>query len=482
MRELKIKDWQVWGEWHNIYWFNTCYFAGVTRNIRDYLGYGPSQFVFEQDHNIQTVYFSRLEWDNVGKKFLQEILKDPDRLGNLISMINKASDVLFSFSKKLKKIDVEKLTKSDQLKLLINYHKRHHTQWSISQVPNVLELGSSLLTDYLKVWLAKQNISAEKQIKTFQILITPVDLSEAQKEERVMLKLAQKRNPVKELKKHWQKYSWLQFGWTGPSLKLEYFIKNHRALYQEGKARQILADILAKEKKLIFDKKRVIKDLKIPREVLAIFELFEKLLFSKTYRLDVLYFSYEAVQPLLKKIAKENSLSLGQIYALYMDWLIEMMRKDNFDVDKINEIAKYSVWYFDGAKDYLLIGDEAKNFIQPVKKSLPAVSDIKELKGESAFPGKVKGRVIIVNTAKDMERFSKGDILVSNITDPSLLSAMKKAKAFVTNMGGLTCHAAIVARELGTPCVVGTKIATKVLKDGDLVEVDAEKGIVRKIN
>lgn len=56
---------------------------------------------------------------------------------------------------------------------------------------------------------------------------------------------------------------------------------------------------------------------------------------------------------------------------------------------------------------------------------------------------------------------------------------MKKASAIVTDDGGITCHAAIVARELKTPCVVGTKIATHVLKDGDMVEVDADKGSVR---
>ena len=58
---------------------------------------------------------------------------------------------------------------------------------------------------------------------------------------------------------------------------------------------------------------------------------------------------------------------------------------------------------------------------------------------------------------------------------------MKKAAAFVTDGGGILCHAAIMARELKKPCVIGTKIATQVLKDGDLVEVDADKGIVRKI-
>jgi len=58
---------------------------------------------------------------------------------------------------------------------------------------------------------------------------------------------------------------------------------------------------------------------------------------------------------------------------------------------------------------------------------------------------------------------------------------MKKAAGIVTDLGGITCHAAIVSRELGTPCIIGTKAATQILKDGDRVEVDAEKGEVRKI-
>jgi pyruvate,water dikinase len=74
---------------------------------------------------------------------------------------------------------------------------------------------------------------------------------------------------------------------------------------------------------------------------------------------------------------------------------------------------------------------------------------------------------------------NKGDIMVAHTTFPSLVPAMKKASAIITDDGGITCHAAIVSRELKTPCVVGTKIATKVLHDGDLVEVDASLGTIK---
>jgi pyruvate,water dikinase len=110
-----------------------------------------------------------------------------------------------------------------------------------------------------------------------------------------------------------------------------------------------------------------------------------------------------------------------------------------------------------------------------------SVKNVSEISGQTAQPGLATGRVKIIIRAKDMKKFQKGDILVSVATDPDIVPAMKKAAAIVTEQGGITSHAAIVSRELGIPCIIGTKIATRVLKDGDIVEVDANKGIIKKI-
>ena len=74
-----------------------------------------------------------------------------------------------------------------------------------------------------------------------------------------------------------------------------------------------------------------------------------------------------------------------------------------------------------------------------------------------------------------------GDVLITSMTTPDFVPLMQKACAIVTDIGGLLCHAVIMSRELGKPCVIGTKIATQVFKDGDMVEVDADKGVVRRI-
>ncbi|MBI4268239.1 hypothetical protein HY627_00200 [Candidatus Uhrbacteria bacterium] len=104
-----------------------------------------------------------------------------------------------------------------------------------------------------------------------------------------------------------------------------------------------------------------------------------------------------------------------------------------------------------------------------------------QLRGTSAYPGIVRGRVRLILDTNPSASFRTGDILVSVNSDPSLMPLIVKAAALVTDEGGMMCHAAIVSRELKIPCVIGTKNATRILKDGDQVEVDAEKGIVRKI-
>ena len=109
-------------------------------------------------------------------------------------------------------------------------------------------------------------------------------------------------------------------------------------------------------------------------------------------------------------------------------------------------------------------------------KSLEAVETIK---GFTASKGNVKGIVKVILSSKDFHKLEAGDILVTTMTSVDFVPIMEKAAAFITNEGGITSHAAIVSRELDKPCIIGTQNATQILKDGDLVEVDADNGVVR---
>ena len=104
------------------------------------------------------------------------------------------------------------------------------------------------------------------------------------------------------------------------------------------------------------------------------------------------------------------------------------------------------------------------------------------ISGIVASRGYVRGKVVKVEETEEINKLSDGDILVTKMTSPTLLVVLPRIKAIVTDWGGMLSHAAILARELKIPCIVGTQIATQVLKDGDLIEVDANRGVVRKLN
>lgn len=123
-------------------------------------------------------------------------------------------------------------------------------------------------------------------------------------------------------------------------------------------------------------------------------------------------------------------------------------------------------------------GDEVLEALQFLQEDMKKEQKIR---GMIASPGKVRGRVKKILKFHDIVNMKEGDVLVSSMTRPEMAPAMKLAIAIVTDEGGITSHAAIVSRELGIPCIIGTKVATQILNDGDLVEVDAHNGIVKLI-
>lgn len=140
-------------------------------------------------------------------------------------------------------------------------------------------------------------------------------------------------------------------------------------------------------------------------------------------------------------------------------------------------------WALEKDKLYIVQTRPVTTIKQTTKASKSIKNDIKFaetpiLTGAGASPGIGTGAVKILKSPKEIEKIKKDDVLVAPMTSPDYVPAMKKSSAIVTDEGGQTSHAAIVSRELGIPCIVGTKEATKVLKDGQIVTVNGESGQV----
>jgi pyruvate,water dikinase len=146
----------------------------------------------------------------------------------------------------------------------------------------------------------------------------------------------------------------------------------------------------------------------------------------------------------------------------------------------IKQRKKGFAWYHYGKTNVIYTGKDIKKIKKRFKNQLEiSLKDTKELTGQSAYLGKRVGTARIILSPQQIKKMKPNDILVTSMTTSVFMPALKQAAACVTDEGGILCHAAIVSRELKIPCLIGTKIATKVLKDGDRVEVDANKGIVK---
>ena len=185
------------------------------------------------------------------------------------------------------------------------------------------------------------------------------------------------------------------------------------------------------------------------------------------------------LQTIFEYIGRREKIESKLLLALSLKEFWEYISSGGLPDSKVLETRyNYSVVSSTRGRNQFFIGAKARSLVERIAR-VEGSSEITLIKGLGVASGIARGRVRIVFRKEDLVNLKEGEVLVTTMTRPNWLIAMKIAAAYVTEVGGILSHAAIVARELGIPCVIGTKIATKVLKDGDLVEVDTEKGVVK---
>lgn len=179
------------------------------------------------------------------------------------------------------------------------------------------------------------------------------------------------------------------------------------------------------------------------------------------------------------EITKEQKITDKQIYELAeIGNQIEMHYNKPMDIEWC--IEKDQIYIVQARPITTLSNDEKKMHscnVEGGKEELESQRTIL-VKGLGASPGIAGGPVKIFSEEMSLDEVKEGDVMVTQMTTPDMVPAMTRAAAIVTDEGGMTCHAAIVARELGIPCVVGASDATKVLRDGMMVTVHGQMGVV----
>lgn len=356
--------------------------------------------------------------------------------------------------------------------------------WTIGLLPEVANLGSD---SYLQKKLEK-TFPSKDVAKTMEALCTSEKLTFYQHAELELLEIKKLQGNKtifnKKLHKHQIKYHWLLNSYYGSKqLSINYF-KEELGKISIKEAQEKIRDLKQYTENVKKKQKKIIMYYKLSKELVTIGQLigfcawwhYER----KKYILQAIYY----FTLFLREIEKRKQICYDDLCYYTIDEIKQLLKKDVKIHEKdITARRQCFLLYYHAKenKEELFTGKKALAILNPFLNN-QFDKDAKEFKGIVASEGKkIKGNVRILHSAEEIKTMKDGEILVSPMTSPDFIIAMKKAKAIITDYGSLTSHAAVVSRELGIPCIVYTKIATKVLKTGDSVEVDTSTGIVRKI-
>ncbi len=206
---------------------------------------------------------------------------------------------------------------------------------------------------------------------------------------------------------------------------------------------------------------------------------FQSLTYWREHRKKINLMSIQIMYAVLDNL--ENVSGINGEYLKYLSMEeIEGVLKGLVTQSLLEERYNNGILIVADGKHYKIIeGQEAQAIYVDLEESVSVAASFSKLSGTTVYGGYAKGKARIIHTLSDALKIESGEIIVSPMTRPELIPFLKKACAIITDEGGITCHAAIIAREFHIPCIVGLGNATRLIKDGDLIEVRGHHGTVR---
>lgn len=472
------------------------YINGFLLGLKNNFGKSITKHIVVSQNGHMKIAYPHQELLELGE-FLTNKLKSDDRL--VEKTISEFNYYLNETDRLIKLLNNKKISKNELVKIF-------------EYAEEIYEKGMSwsMIIEPLDIYLIKKikenlNIPTDKFSEFFGILTSPLEESFVLRKKKEILNLAKEINKnenlkniflqknieniknetkktsiIKEINTHLANYSWINGDYVKSQhleisdiiVSIKEYLDNNINIEQE------LLEIDNYVKDLKIKKEEVWKKIDIKEEMKNVLLLTEKIGAMHDWRKEAFLKSQFLFELLFEKISQGNKIDIDVLRFSLPEEIISYLKTDKIDEAKIVQRKKYSLVLsgIDGHKIYY--NDEALS-IENKELAFGNKEVFSLIKGIPASLGKVVGRAVVAYSSDEaMKKIQKGDILVTSMTRPDFVPAMKIAGAIVTNEGGMTCHASIVSREFKIPCIVGTRVATKIINDGDIVEVNGNHGIV----
>ncbi len=427
-QKIKENDWHFWGRWMDTVFFSSLDLATSKSEIYKELNLDS---VLRGDAKVTDGYYFSLE-------------SDLERIGQLIDDYfegkNKWLDIYFKVCER----ETEKLVKLENKNDLKILAEQLLECVSCSKIINFLD-------DCISRHLVKLGQELNISYATILAWIKPGRNTQLMRYKRELEKLNDD-----EINNFIKKYEWVgtKFFVGRPLSKKQ--VKEELKALHKYKSREIINNTPSKFNKII--------------------KIASELTYQRTNLSEVIIRVSYSYWRQIKDYLKNYGLKFSDIGLFTYFEFLDLLKGKSYPKGLYERKNGFSIEFISG-KWNIFTGSEIDNKILQKK----FIFKKKELKGIPANFGKLKGKTRILNSLADAINIKKGDIIVASEITTDYILILSKVSAIITEQGGITSHAAIIARELKKPCIVGVKMATKILKDGDRVEVDANNGIIKKI-
>jgi phosphoenolpyruvate synthase/pyruvate phosphate dikinase len=413
------------------------------------------------------------DWCQSGGFIAENLINRKRYFEDIEKKAKKAKLEILSFLKEYEEIDLDQLSFQDILSrlrkicsLCMKYDSASLLAWFVAG-----DLLKQRIGDQLRLSIDDLDIVAMPEVQTF---VTQM--------EREVLEVSLKNEIKKEsVKLLVDKYWWVPFDYDGPNIWDDKYFTHRIKEYQKNinEAKIKYDEIVKRDADLKQRSIEIIKKRKFTKKEKRLIHILRSnaVWTDERKMLDFqLFFQYNRT---LSELGNRYDMTLTHLKYLFTHELSGLERNSS-KLKKIAEQRMTEEFMTISKNGNIRIATEIE--LKKIKESIDQQPLDSDIKGNVACRGKEKkytAHVKVLSSSKECHKIKRGEILIATMTTPDYAPAMDRALGFVTDEGGATCHAAIIAREMNKFCIVATKNATKLLKDGDFVEVNTNSGIVR---
>ncbi len=456
--------------------------------VQDYPQYGAGEFLRTfiglREPNVCTWVFDADEFDRAGHFIADKLLNNIAWRTQLYKNIDDVTRQYLAGGERLRRLPLSTLTDTQlirEVRRITALQRRHHIMSTVAN--GVVTDGRNHLSNKMRAELQMALRADKGEFEDHWSALTQVtSMSLRQKKDYAMAQLATRmptasRDVVRRrLQQLHARHCWLDYQYRGPATTIEQFEEELEAASRDQKNLAIPDELAAIRQQ---QEKRM-RELKLDPHAKSLLKLAQFVIWQKGFRKDVQYHSFYSFEALFRELARRKRIDDWTATSFLFPWEVEgFITTGKPSASVLTQRRQFSCLIAHPKTMTVKLGAAARTFWASLKLETN-LSQLREARGQCAYAGTAKGKVKIIQVPADMGKMEQGDILVSQATSPDLMFAIRKAAAIVTNTGGLICHAAVISREMKIPCIVGTVNGTLIFKDGDMVEVDAPKGIIKK--